>query len=134
MRILGLLPNTRVQPERILLSGGRGPGLVTPALPGTPWHRPPGQVCVRGKCAPGASVARCLILFRRLPRGSGRVIPFRPAARGGGEEGGPGAPARKRGWILRVIERTLIYYIEAHQISEPIMVTETRHQPPEKEA
>ncbi|HLO33990.1 MAG TPA: hypothetical protein VK249_32900 [Anaerolineales bacterium] len=37
----------------------------SPALPGTPWHRPPGQVCARGKCAAarlsaGASVAGVL--------------------------------------------------------------------------
>jgi len=33
-------------------------GATSPALPGTPWHRPPGQVCARGKCAPGASVSQ----------------------------------------------------------------------------
>ena len=28
---------------------------ATTTLPGTPWHRTPGQVCARGKCAPDVS-------------------------------------------------------------------------------
>ena len=74
----------------------------TPALPGTPWHRPPpfvpltlaardlpsksfetaGQVCVRSKCAPGrlASAGR----VSRPGRGASvarRLIPFRRLVR-----------------------------------------------------
>ena len=38
---------------------------VFATLHGTPWHRPPGQVCARGKCAPAWRARRTICLANR---------------------------------------------------------------------